>query len=192
MSPKEVAHCLKLLKREDTWQVKAQKLMAVIREWYCARILFGRECVTAELSEFVFKKKYIPKEYLQHAVALEVAELAKESPEKAPKPLMPNLSSVQMLIEPSTVSDCPAFVDKDDFFQAIMTVTEALSKVGRRDSLVSTCATVTLQLLKQIIYVDEIFGTKYVSDRHAKSSGGGHAPLHIKGKATSDDDKAQS
>lgn len=62
--------------------------------------------------------------------------------------------------------------------------------MGRRDTLVSTCATVTLQLLKQIIYVDEVFSDKYVSDRHGKSGGGGHAQLHIKGKATPDEDKA--
>lgn len=81
-------------------------------------------------------------------MALEIDELAKANPEKAPKQLMPNLSTVEALIEPSANNECPSFPDKDDFFQAIMTITEALSKVGRRDSLVSACATVTLQLLK--------------------------------------------
>jgi hypothetical protein len=114
-------------------------------------------------------------------------ELTKANPENAPKQLMPNLTTVEALIEPSANNECPAFADKEDFFQAIMTITEALSKVGRRDSLVSACATVVLQLLKQIIYVDEVFGSKYVSERnHAKA--GGHTQLHIKGKSTPVDD----
>ena len=81
------------------------------------------------------------------AVNLELEQLNKENAENVPNLLMPNLSNVEMLIEP-TDTDCPAFVDKDDFFQAVMTVTEALSKVGRRDTLVSTCASVTLSFLK--------------------------------------------
>lgn len=186
MSPKESPLCLKLLKKEDSWQAKAKKLMQVLKSCYCVQIIYDRECISQDLSDFIFRKKLMPKDYLQHAMASELEELSKDQPDKAPKQLAPVLQTVEMLIEP-TAPDCPPFADKEEFFQAIMTVTEAFSRVGRRDIMVSTCATMALQLLKQIIYVDEIFGSNYVSEKASKQS---HQPaLHIKGKG--DDGKGQ-
>ena len=100
MAPKEEAHCLKLLKKEDNWQSKAKKLMAVMKEWYCANILFGRECLNAELSEFVYKKKFLSKDFLQYAVEQENQEGEAEEGNQA-KQLVPTLGTIEMLIDPS-------------------------------------------------------------------------------------------
>jgi len=92
--------------------------------------------------------------------------------EKAAKLQVPLLSTVELALD-SAPSDCPKFTDHSEFTSAIITIIEAFSKVHKRDLQIGTCAQVSLQLLKQILFVEDIFDPKYVGTRssNARASG---------------------
>jgi len=45
MSPKETPLCLKLLKKDDNWQLKAKKVLQIIKACYCVSMFFNRDSI---------------------------------------------------------------------------------------------------------------------------------------------------
>lgn len=86
--------------------------------------------------------------------------------------MVPTLTTIEMLIDPSESDNCPPLCDKEEFFSVLLTLTGALSKVSKHDNLVGTCASKAFAFIKQIVYVDEVFSSKYLSERTTRASRG--------------------
>ena len=95
------------MQTSPTWESKADELMRVLKSYYCMQIFFDKEQVDP-LTEFIFKKKLLPKEDW----------FAEES--------LLNLSDFQEMIS----RNC--FKSESEFSHKLIQFLEAFTKIEKR------------------------------------------------------------